>query len=251
VSNRLRLRDHLDNGGPGRGVPGTRIVATAWRAWGGEDKPGGGRLLAATVIPAPGTPAPGAPAPGTIGTGRAALRALLSRLLQAGVLPPVRSGSLPAVPTDPPAAASARQARIALFCGSVLVAFGALPEAQANGVAVPERRAVCGAGDFELGSTSDPPFMTTSVEGARIGRDAARLLLDRLDGATPPPRVQVPFRIVERASSWSGRGGPPMLSLPSMVSRDAGGVKGGGRALALTRQIGATAPRQSASHGDL
>ena len=127
---------------------------------------GGGTLLAETVIPAPST----------IGAGRAALRALL---LKAG----------------------ARRARVALFCSSDLVAFGALTEARANGVAVPQALAVCGFGDFELSAMSDPPFTTVSVEGARIGRDAATFLLDRLDGATTAPLVQVPFRIVERASS--------------------------------------------------
>jgi len=130
---------------------------------------GGGTLLAETVIPAPST----------IGAGRAALRALLPRLLQA----------------------NAHRARVALFCSSDLVAFGALTEARANGVAVPQALAVCGFGDFELSATSDPPFTTVSVEGARIGRDAATFLLDRLDGATTAPIVQVPFRIVERASS--------------------------------------------------
>jgi LacI family gluconate utilization system Gnt-I transcriptional repressor len=105
------------------------------------------------------------------------------------------------VPTRTPAAANTRQARVVLLCSSDLVAFGALADARANGVAVPERLAVCGAGEFELSSASDPPFTTVSVEGARIGRDAARFLLDRLDGATTAPRVQVPFRIVERASS--------------------------------------------------
>jgi LacI family transcriptional regulator, gluconate utilization system Gnt-I transcriptional repressor len=127
---------------------------------------GGGTLLAETVTPAPST----------IGAGRAALRALL---LKAG----------------------ARRARVALFCSSDLVAFGALTEARANGVAVPQALAVCGFGDFELSAMSDPPFTTVSVEGARIGRDAATFLLDRLDGATTAPLVQVPFRIVERASS--------------------------------------------------
>jgi LacI family transcriptional regulator, gluconate utilization system Gnt-I transcriptional repressor len=145
---------------------------------------GGGTLLAETVIPAPST----------IAAGRAALRELLPKLLGAA--------SPPAAPASVvPAKAAARQARVALFCSSDLVAFGALAEARANGVAVPEVLAVCGFGDFELSSASDPPFTTVSVEGARIGRDAATFLLDRLAGATNAPLVQVPFRIVERASS--------------------------------------------------
>jgi LacI family transcriptional regulator, gluconate utilization system Gnt-I transcriptional repressor len=129
---------------------------------------GGGMVLAETVIPAPST----------IGAGRTALRALLPELINA------------------PASQ-----RVALFCSSDLVAFGALTEAQANGVAVPDRLAICGFGDFELSAICEPPFTTVSVEGARIGWHAAKFVLDRLDGAVDRPRVEVPFRIIERASS--------------------------------------------------
>ncbi len=128
---------------------------------------GGGTVIAERVIPAPST----------IGAGRDALRALL------------------------PTLTSSRAERLALFCSSDLVAFGAMVEARANSVPVPERLSVCGFGDFELSATSDPPFTTVSVEGGRIGRHAATFVLDRLGGAAEAHRVLVPFRIVERASS--------------------------------------------------
>ncbi len=128
---------------------------------------GGGTVLAETVIPAPST----------IAAGRAALRALLPAL----------------------------DRRAALFCSSDLVAFGALVEAQARGIAVPAQLSVCGFGDFELSGAAEPPFSTVSVEGVRIGRDAASFLLERLTGAVGTEdsvrRVNVPFRIIERASS--------------------------------------------------
>ena len=125
-------------------------------------------MLAETVIPAPST----------IQAGRDALRALLPVMAQA-----------------------AAGERVALFCSSDLVAFGALTEARANGIAVPDRLAICGFGAFELSATCDPPFTTVSVEGAQIGQHAARFVLDRLDGATGKPRVEVPFHIIERGSS--------------------------------------------------
>ena len=130
---------------------------------------GGGVVVAETVTPAPST----------IGAGRTALRALLPMLTR-----------------EAPG-----QERLALFCSSDVLAFGALVEARLAGVAVPDRLAVCGFGDFELSATSDPPFTTVSVEGTRIGRDAAAFVLDRLGGETGVRQVQVPFRIVERASS--------------------------------------------------
>jgi LacI family gluconate utilization system Gnt-I transcriptional repressor len=127
----------------------------------------GGTVLAETVIPAPST----------ITAGREALRALLPAL----------------------------DRRAALFCSSDLVAFGALVEARAHGIVVPDRLAVCGFGDFELSTAAEPPFSTVSVEGARIGQHAASFLLERLTSAPAAAvglrRVQVPFRIVERASS--------------------------------------------------
>ncbi len=138
---------------------------------------GGGAVLANTVIPAPST----------IGAGRAALRSLLPALTEVG------EGMRVAALVAP--------RPIALFCSSDLVAFGAMIEARANGVAVPERLAVCGFGDFELSATSEPPFTTVSVEGARIGQHAAAFVLDRLNGMAGARRVLVPFRIVERASS--------------------------------------------------
>ncbi len=125
-------------------------------------------MLAETVVPAPST----------IGSGRTALRAHLPVLAQAG------TGE-----------------RLALFCSSHLVAFGALVEAQANGVPVPERVAVCGFDDFELSASSDPPLTTVSVEGARIGWCTASFVLDRLSGVVETRRVQAPSRIIERASS--------------------------------------------------
>jgi LacI family transcriptional regulator, gluconate utilization system Gnt-I transcriptional repressor len=146
-----------------------------------------GTVLAETIIPAPST----------IGAGRTALRDLLPALMR----PLATGGAATGGAATGGAATGGATDPVALFCSSDLVAFGALVEARANGVAVPERLAVCGFGDFELSAASDPPFSTVSVEGARIGRHAATFVLERLGGAVAAPRVQVPFRIVERASS--------------------------------------------------
>ncbi len=91
--------------------------------------------------------------------------------------------------------------RTALFCGSDLTAFGAVTEALAHGIAVPERLAVCGFGDFELCQESEPPITSVGVDGAEMGRLAAESLLVRLAGGTPPGRVLVPFHILRRATT--------------------------------------------------
>lgn len=88
--------------------------------------------------------------------------------------------------------------RTALFGSSDLVAFGALTEARIRGIAVPEQLAICGFGDFEISRSGEPAFTTVRVDGAEIGRVAATQLLARINGATVPGRVLVPFRIISR-----------------------------------------------------
>lgn len=122
----------------------------------------GGKLLDASVLPAPST----------IAAGRQAMRSLIPRL----------SG------------------RAALFCSSDLMAFGAIVEARLHGIAVPEQLAVCGFGDFEISAANEPPFTTVTVEGSHTGQHAAEIILTRLAGRKAPKRIEVPFRILERAS---------------------------------------------------
>ena len=90
---------------------------------------------------------------------------------------------------------------VGLFCSSDLSAAGAVIEAGARGIVVPGQLAVCGFGDLEVGRAMHPAVSTVSVDGAEIGRVAARCLLARLAGRDAPRSVAVPFRVVERASS--------------------------------------------------
>jgi LacI family transcriptional regulator, gluconate utilization system Gnt-I transcriptional repressor len=115
------------------------------------------------------------PAPSTIAAGREGLRTLLPHL----------------------------DRRCALLCSSDLLAFGAVTEARVQGVAMPETLAVCGFGNFELSEMNEPPITTVNVEGVQTGRNAAAVLLRRLAGeeSRQPEQIQVPFRIIERAST--------------------------------------------------
>jgi LacI family gluconate utilization system Gnt-I transcriptional repressor len=89
----------------------------------------------------------------------------------------------------------------AMCCSSDLLAFGAVTEARMQGIAVPDRLAICGFGNFELGAASEPPISTVNVEGDTMGRTAAGFLLDRLGGRDGPRKTHVPFHIVERATT--------------------------------------------------
>ncbi len=113
------------------------------------------------------------PAPSTIMSGRDAVRRLLPLL----------------------------DRRTAMWCSSDMLAFGAVTEARMQGIAVPDRLAVCGFGNFELGAASEPPISTVNVEGGTIGRTAASFLLERLGGHEGARKTHVPFHIVERATS--------------------------------------------------
>jgi LacI family gluconate utilization system Gnt-I transcriptional repressor len=115
------------------------------------------------------------PAPSTISAGRDGLRALLPEL----------------------------DRRCALFCSSDLMAFGVVTEARMQGIAVPDQLAICGFGNFELSALSEPSITTVNVEGMQTGQTAAALLLRRLAGGDrrDADQVQVPFRIIERAST--------------------------------------------------
>ena len=64
--------------------------------------------------------------------------------------------------------ADARPRRIdAVFCSSDLLALGVMTEAQAAGIAVPERLAVVGFGDLEFAADLHPALTTVRIDGAR------------------------------------------------------------------------------------
>lgn len=90
----------------------------------------------------------------------------------------------------------------AVFCGSDIIAAGALLEAQASGVRVPKQLAVAGFADMELAAQMTPSLTTVSIEGYRIGTLAAEMLLERIGGGKPPePVLDTGFRIIERESA--------------------------------------------------
>ena len=89
----------------------------------------------------------------------------------------------------------------AVFCSSDLLAAGLLIEAGVRGVAIPSQLAICGFGDLEIGQAMEPALTTVSVDGAEMGRIAARCLLDRLAGNAIPRRISVPVEIVQRGTT--------------------------------------------------
>ncbi len=117
-------------------------------------------------------------APSTVGSGREALSRLLAK----------------APGTD------------AIFCSSDYLATGVLFEATARRIAVPERLALMGFGDLPMSAHTVPALTTVAVDGARVGREAARLLLERFgapDGERRRRRrvLDVGFTITSRGTT--------------------------------------------------
>lgn len=90
----------------------------------------------------------------------------------------------------------------AVFCSSDLLALGVLTEARVRGIAVPSQLAVVGFGDLEFAADVDPALTTVHINGAAIGRQAARFIVDRAeDVAFDQHVIDIGFSIVERNST--------------------------------------------------
>lgn len=87
----------------------------------------------------------------------------------------------------------------AIFCSSDLLALGVMTETRAQGVAVPERIAIVGFGDVPFLADMVPALSTVRINGADIGKQSARFLIERAEGRPVNPCViDVGFSIVER-----------------------------------------------------
>jgi LacI family transcriptional regulator, gluconate utilization system Gnt-I transcriptional repressor len=87
----------------------------------------------------------------------------------------------------------------AVFCSSDLLALGAMTEARAQGISIPERIAIMGFGDAPFLADMVPSLSTVRINGADMGRQAARFLIDRAEGRPVNPSiVDVGFSIVQR-----------------------------------------------------
>lgn len=89
----------------------------------------------------------------------------------------------------------------AVFVASDLMATGALTAVAAHGRRVPEDLLLAGFDDSELGRHTRPSLTTVTNPGDELGRRAARLLLQVLEGTSVPDHELVPAELVPRAST--------------------------------------------------
>ncbi|MBB3609648.1 LacI family DNA-binding transcriptional regulator [Rhizobium sp. BK602] len=88
----------------------------------------------------------------------------------------------------------------AIVCVSDLAAYGALTECRRLGVAVPERFAIGGFGNYEIGEVCVPTLTTINAFAREIGEKTARLILDILDNQAAE-NVRISPELIVRDSS--------------------------------------------------
>jgi LacI family gluconate utilization system Gnt-I transcriptional repressor len=89
-----------------------------------------------------------------------------------------------------------------VVCSSDVLAQGALVEATAQGVAVPEKIGIMGFGDFDFAAYTHPPISSVHVDKRAIGIEAARALIAKIEGRNLKSNViDVGFRLIERETT--------------------------------------------------
>jgi LacI family gluconate utilization system Gnt-I transcriptional repressor len=90
----------------------------------------------------------------------------------------------------------------AIFCCNDDLALGALFECQRRGIRVPEDIAIAGFNDLPSSAWSTPSITTITTPRYEIGFQAARLLLQILNGETPKKsRIDLGFTLTPREST--------------------------------------------------
>jgi LacI family gluconate utilization system Gnt-I transcriptional repressor len=134
-------------------------------------------------------------------------QALMAALAEAGIVA-VPVETIPA----PVRLETARQGAARLFerggidvivCSSDTMALGVLNEAASRGIAVPGDVGVMGFGENHIAANTFPALSSVHVDGVAIGIQAARALLERIDGATPrvATAIDVGFELIQRDST--------------------------------------------------
>jgi LacI family transcriptional regulator len=91
----------------------------------------------------------------------------------------------------------------ALFAANDLMAIEAIKAFQKLGLRVPEDIAVCGFDNIPEAAYVEPALTTVGHDVEKMGREAARLLIDRIEGekADAPQQVSLPFELFVRQST--------------------------------------------------
>ena len=177
----------------------------------GVDNRGGGRLAARHLLELGHRRFAVIAGPALLPTAAARLDGFLHELEQAGIGAPEVETAGSYVFEDGRTAFAALQRRggafDALFCANDLLALGAVTAAQEAGLTVPGDLSVVGFDDIFFARLSYPGLTTVTQPMRQIGREAAVLLIDLIEGRRGNRRRILPVRLTERASTQAGLGG--------------------------------------------
>ncbi len=85
--------------------------------------------------------------------------------------------------------------------GIDLLAIGCIVEAQTRGMKVPGDLSVVGIDDLDMSAHLSPSLTTVHIPTARIGAEAAAMLLHAIRHDAPPPAIDLPVELVVRRSA--------------------------------------------------
>ncbi len=89
----------------------------------------------------------------------------------------------------------------AVFCGDDIAAIGVLSAIRDSGLKVPEQLSVISIDDIETAQFLSPMLTTIHVPMEEMGKVAAKILIDRINGGhTLPQQVKLPFSLSKRES---------------------------------------------------
>ncbi|HET7092125.1 MAG TPA: LacI family DNA-binding transcriptional regulator [Thermomicrobiales bacterium] len=91
----------------------------------------------------------------------------------------------------------------AVFADNDMMAIGAMLAIREAGLRVPDDVAIAGFDDIVVARLLNPPLTTVAQFPERLGRRAAEMLFERLDGGVEGPgrRVEMPYELMIRASA--------------------------------------------------
>src|SRR3954447_9748446 len=90
----------------------------------------------------------------------------------------------------------------AVFCANDDLALGVLFECRRREIAIPEQLAIIGFNDLEFMASAVPTLTSVRTNRYEMGRTAATMLVDAIDGRRPErPVLDLGFKVIERQSS--------------------------------------------------
>lgn len=93
-----------------------------------------------------------------------------------------------------------------VLCGNDVLAFGAVLECLARGIAIPRQISITGFDDLEMAAHFHPPLTTMRSPAAEMGRGAAEMLIAANAGEPMPPSVRFDLELILRGTTGAAPG---------------------------------------------